>query len=184
MKLPKSFFGRNTKTVARALLGKILVNGRVSGKIVETEAYFGQKDPASHAFVNSKKRAAVMFGPPGHAYVYFTYGNHWMFNVVTQKKGVAGAVLIRALEPLSGINLMKKLRQKQNLVDLTNGPAKLTQAFSIDKTVNAKPLNGSLYILNSAKKPKIVSTTRIGISKGKEALLRFYIKGNEFISKK
>ncbi len=187
MKLSNGFFERNTRTVAKDLLGKILVNGETAGRIVETEAYFGEKDPASHASMKSKKRSAIMFGPPGCAYVYFTYGNHWMFNVVTEKEGKAGAVLIRALQPVTGIPLMKKRRATQNIFLLTNGPARLTQALGINKKFNGKTLSeGELFILNyhePKQKIKISSAPRIGISKGKEALLRFFIKGNRFVSK-
>ncbi|MBI2597861.1 MAG: DNA-3-methyladenine glycosylase [Candidatus Diapherotrites archaeon] len=175
MRLKRAFFEKNTEIVARELLGKILANGPVAGKIVETEAYFGEKDPASHASAKSKKRSRVMYGPPGHAYVYFTYGNHWMFNVVTEQKGTAGAVLIRSLEPLKGIEFMKKRRKTSNLLELCSGPAKLTSALAIGKTFNAKSLsNGPLCILDSKEKP----------SRAKEELLRFYIKGNKFVSKK
>jgi DNA-3-methyladenine glycosylase len=185
MKLKKNFYSRSTKRVARELLGKILVHGKCKGKIVETEAYFGNKDPASHAYGKVTKRNILMYQKPGTAYVYFTYGNHWMFNVVTEKTGVAGAVLIRALEPLEGIELMKKRRKIDNFKNLTNGPGKLTQALGIDKNHNGLDLTkGKLFIENSKGKFKIITTTRIGISRGKEKLLRFYIKDNDFVSRK
>ncbi|MFH1473620.1 MAG: DNA-3-methyladenine glycosylase [Candidatus Aenigmatarchaeota archaeon] len=185
MRLNRKFYSRNTKTIAKDLLGKILVNGRCKGKIVETEAYFGATDPASHAFGKVTKRNILMYQKPGIAYVYFTYGNHWMFNVVTEREGVPSAVLIRALEPLEGIELMKKRRGKDKLKDLTNGPGKLTQAFGIDKSFDGLDLTKDrLFIEDSKEKPKIHKTTRIGLSKGQELLLRFYIKENEFVSRK
>ncbi len=183
MRLKRGFYSRNTETVAKELLGKVLVNGMCKGKIVETEAYFGPNDPASHAFGKVTKRNIIMFQKPGIAYVYFTYGNHWMFNVVTEKKGVPGAVLIRALEPLEGIKIMKMRRNK--IKDLTNGPGKLTQALGIDRSFNGKDLtNGSLFIENSREKPRILTTTRIGINRGKDMPLRFYIKNSVFVSRK
>ena len=174
MKLSREFFSRNTKTVAKDLLGKILVHGNLRGKIVETEAYFGAGDPGSHAFKQTP-RSKVMFGPPGHAYVYFTYGTHWMLNFVAEKDGKPGAVLIRALEPIEP----KDVR--------TNGPGLLTKAFKIDKSHNGIDLTTSeLYVKHSDEKPKIVTTTRIGLAKGKgnDLKLRFYIAGNNFVSRK
>jgi len=157
--LPKSFYRRDTKEVAIDLLGKILVRrtqeGTVKGKIVET-------------------------------YVYFTYGMHYLLNVVTEEEGKAGAVLIRAVEPKEGIELMKRRRNFCDLKNLTNGPAKLTQAFDITTRENGVDLTGrKLWIEEgSGEKFEVVSTSRIGIRAGKEAKLRFYIKGNEFVSKK
>src|SRR3989338_2706135 len=136
--LDRAFFGRNTQIVAAELIGKILVLNQggslVSGKIVETEAYFGADDPASHAFRGATPRNRVMFGPAGVSYVYLTYGNHHCLNIVTETDGVAGAVLLRALEPLSGLSRMKKRRGKKHpAAALTNGPGKLTQAFGITR---------------------------------------------------
>jgi DNA-3-methyladenine glycosylase len=189
MKLSRKFYSRNTKIVAKDLLGKILVHktkeGTCKGKIVETESYFGKNDPASHAHCKITKRNIIMYQKPGVAYVYFTYGNHWLLNVVTEKIGIPGAVLIRALEPLEGVEIMKKRKKLNDIRNLTNGPGKLTKAFGIDKRHNGLDLTkSSLFIENSNEKPKIVNTTRIGISKGKEKLLRFYIKNNDFVSRK
>jgi DNA-3-methyladenine glycosylase len=188
-RLPSSFFDRDTKVVARELLGKYLVirttKGTISGKIVETEAYH-ENDPASHSYRGKTPRNAPMFGKPGHAYVYFTYGMHWCFNIVTEPDGTAGAVLIRAVEPIQGIDLMRKNRKKQDLRILTNGPAKLTQAFGIDRKFNGKNLDkGPLGVFTDNKrahKLKIVHTKRVGISEAKQALLRFYIQNNTFVS--
>ena len=185
MRLSRKFYSRNTKTVAKELLGKILVHKKCKGKIVETEAYFGKNDPASHAHCKITKRNIIMYQKPGTAYVYFTYGNHWLLNVVTEKEGIPGAVLIRALEPLEGFRTMKKRRKVKDIKNLTNGPGKLTKAFGIDKRHNGLDLTKyDLFIENSNEKFEIVNTTRIGLSRGKEKLLRFYIKGNEFVSKK
>ncbi len=185
MKLSRKFYSRNTKTVAKELLGKILVHKKCKGKIVETEAYFGKNDPASHAHCKITKRNIIMYQKPGTAYVYFTYGNHWLLNVVTEKEGIPGAVLIRAVEPLEGIKIMKRRRKINNIKNLSNGPGKLTKAFGINKKHNGLDLTkDNLFIEDSKEKFEIVNTTRIGISKGREKLLRFYIKDNEFVSKK
>ena len=165
--------------MARQIDGK-----EIKAIITETEAYDGLNDLASHASTKSSKRSAVMFGAAGCSYVYFTYGNHWMFNIVTEKQGTAGAVLIRALEPLSGISLMKKRRATGDLQNLCSGPAKLCQALSIDGTLNGKPLSKStVFVLDSVEKPKISATPRIGISKGTEYLYRFLIKDSPFVSR-
>jgi DNA-3-methyladenine glycosylase len=188
-KLNRSFFNRNTLLVAKELLGKLLVlktaKGQLIGRIVETEAYH-ENDPASHSFRGMTPRNKPMFGRPGFAYVYFTYGMHYCFNVVTEKNGKAGAVLIRALDPLKGLEVMKKNRNKDQLKILTNGPAKLAQAFGIDKTYNEIDLiSGNLNIYqDSPEKFKIQKSKRIGISQAEHALLRFYIKENPFVSVK
>ena len=182
--LNQEFFNRNTKKVARELLGKILVCGRCKGKIVETEAYLGESDPGARGSRTGPVPHPVL-GHPGHAFVYFTYGNHWMFNVITEKTGILGAVLIRAVEPLNGIQTMKRRREIKDNKNLTNGPGKLTKAFGINKKHNELDLTkNNLFIENSKENFKIVTTTRIGLSKGQERLLRFYIKDNEFVSKK
>lgn len=188
--LKRDFYERNTKVVAKELLGKILVHrlpeSDTTGRIVETEAYFGNGDPASHASRGKTPRNSIMFGPPGHAYVYFNYGMHYLFNVVTEKEGVPGAVLIRALEPLDGIDFMFKKRKVKELKLLTNGPAKLTQALGIDISHNGLDLaNGEIFVCDDKKAAfNIVSASRIGISVGKDDLLRFYIADNQFVSKK
>jgi len=188
--LKRDFYERNTKVVAKELLGKILVHrlpeGDITGRIVETEAYFGNGDPASHASRGKTPRNSIMFGPPGYAYVYFNYGMHYLFNVVTEKEGVPGAVLIRALEPLDGIDFMFKKRKVKELKLLTNGPAKLTQALGIDISHNGLDLaNGEIFVCDDKKAAfNIISASRIGISVGKDDLLRFYIADNQFVSKK
>jgi len=188
--LPRAFYARDTKKVARDLLGKMLVKklteGTIKGKIVETEAYYGEKDPASHAFRGRTERAKIMWGIPGTAYVYLIYGMYYLFNIVTEKKGKAGAVLIRALDPQEGIGLMKKMRKTDEIKNLTNGPGKLTQAFAItNKEHKEDLLSGSLVIEEGIKEEfEIISTTRIGVNAAGQAKLRFYIKGNEFVSKR
>jgi len=187
--LPRSFYRRRTLTVARELLGKVLVRkvGKqiLAGRIVETEAYFGA-DPASHSYRGLTPRCKPMFEEAGHAYVYFVYGNHYCFNVVTEQVGRAGAVLIRALEPISGIPLMERNRKTKEKHSLTNGPGKLCAALKIDQQFNRADLTkGNLLIIDGAqKKFRIVRTTRIGIREAKERLYRFYIKNNEFVSRK
>jgi DNA-3-methyladenine glycosylase len=189
MKLSRNFYSRDTEKVAKELLGKIVVHktkeGVCKGKIVETEAYFGNADPASHAYRKKTKRNFLMFEKPGKAYVYFCYGNHWLFNIVAKEMKVPGAVLIRAIEPLKGIKIMKKRRGISELTNLTNGPGKLSKAFSISKEQNGLDLTDSkLFLENSHEKFEVVKTKRVGISKGKRKLLRFYIKDNRFVSKK
>jgi DNA-3-methyladenine glycosylase len=187
MKLPLNFYSRDTETVAKELLGKIMVHrtkqGILKGKIVETEAYFGSKDPASHAHGRMTSRNFLMFDQPGKAYVYFCYGNHWLFNIVAKKDGCPGAVLIRALEPLKGVEIMKKNRKMQEIICLTNGPGKLTQALCIGKEHNGMDLTkNEVFIEDSDEKVDIVRSKRIGITKGTDRLLRFYAKGSEFVS--
>ena len=178
-KIDREFYLRDTVDVARSLLGKVLVHqtsgGVVSGRIVETEAYL-HNDPACHASRGMTPRNEAMFGEPGHAYVYFTYGFHYCLNFVTQPQGVAEAVLIRALEPLDGIELMRRNRGKASVKDLCNGPGKLTQALGIDKSLNGEDLLGErLYVLDDATDlGEIVARPRIGIKVATEKLWRFY----------
>jgi DNA-3-methyladenine glycosylase len=188
-RLSRGFYNRPTLKVAKELLGKYLViekDGKyVSGKIVETEAYIGPDDPASHAYRGLTPRNKVMFGYPGYAYVYLTYGMHHCLNFVTERKGFPAAVLIRALEPADGIEIIKKRRKVKDLENLTNGPAKLCQTLGIDRTLNGVDLcSDIIYLEDRGNKPtKIVSTSRIGIKEGKEKKWRFYIENNEFVSK-
>lgn len=195
-------YARPSCTVARALLGKRLVrriDGRLlSGIIVETEAYCDSKerDLACHGDKANgglpTPRTRVMFGPAGHAYVYFTYGVHWMFNVVTGQPGQANAVLVRALEPVAGLEFMKERRGGRPLSELTNGPAKLAQAFAIDKKHNGINLcdpNGVIWIETAPDLPaeQIGTGPRVGLGKTPEPWLsmpwRYWVKGNAFVSK-
>jgi DNA-3-methyladenine glycosylase len=188
--LCKAFYERGTITVAKELLGKFVVRvvgrNRLVGRIVEVEAYRGFDDPASHAFRGITPRTAPMFGEPGHAYVYFTYGNHYCFNVTTERMGVAGAVLIRALEPVEGLKAMKRFRPHVSTLDITNGPGKLTKALCIDKTLNKIDLTkcGPLFLTgNNSKRVEIACSVRIGITVGTDRLWRFYISGNPYVSR-
>lgn len=187
--LPRSFYARDTVTVARELLGKILVHhspeGITAGKIVESEAYI-QGDPACHASRGMTPRNRVMFGPPGHAYVYFIYGMYYCFNAVSAPEGVGEAVLIRALEPVEGIHLMRARRGRERMAELCGGPARLVQALGITRQHNGADLTeGPLSICRGKiMQEKIVATTRIGIKEGAELPLRFYIEGNPYISRK
>ncbi len=188
--LKKSFYNRDTVTVAKELLGCLLVHyapeGLTIGRIVETEAYM-QGDPACHASRGMTKRNRPMFGDPGHAYIYFIYGMYYCFNVVTEREGLGEAVLIRALEPLQGISLMQGRRKKEKMTDLCSGPAKLVQAMGIEKSYNGMHLQGNkLFIAPGDKQDPgvIITTTRIGIKAGADLPLRFYIAGSCYISKR
>jgi DNA-3-methyladenine glycosylase len=189
-RLQRSFFERYTPRVARELLGKTLVRKlgavELSGIIVEVEAYRGLDDPASHAHRGLTKRNAVMFGRGGFAYVYLSYGNNFCLNVVTENEGRPGAVLIRALHPVEGIKSMKKNRGVSTEIELTNGPGKLTQALKIDRELNGEDLITSrkLYILNLEKSSFNISvSTRIGIGVGTDKRWRYFVKGNQFVSR-
>jgi len=162
------------------------------GRVVETEAYLSEGDPACHAARGRTPRNRVMFGPPGIAYIYFTYGMHYCFNVVTGREGIPEAVLIRALEPLEGVELMAARRGRTGLKELCSGPGKLVQAMGIKPEANESDLVGGpirFYRDNATPEAKeglreIVATTRIGISSGEDLFLRFYIAGSPWISKK
>ncbi|OFI06163.1 putative 3-methyladenine DNA glycosylase [Clostridium acetireducens DSM 10703] len=200
MKLTREFYNRDTLLVAKELLGKVLVhniNGKlISGKIVETEAYMGFYDKAAHAYGGKRTpRVEVMYGKPGISYVYFVYGMHYCFNVVTREEGIAQAVLIRALEPIYGLDSMAKNRFNKNINELsnskiknlTNGPAKLCKALKIDKSLNKEDLCGdTLYIeCMDNEKFNIKASKRIGIDYAEEAkdyMWRFYIEDNKFVS--
>ena len=185
----QSFFARSTPTVARELLGAVLVS-RVgglltAGEIVETEAYLGADDPGSHAATRGvTARNRVMYGPPGHAYVYFTYGTHHMLNLVTEPEGVAGAVLVRAIRPILGIAAMSSRRGGRTGVDLTNGPGKLASALGIDRSLNGVPLGDAIAVYKGAHIPleSVEVSGRIGLSGGHDLPLRFYVRGEEYVS--
>jgi DNA-3-methyladenine glycosylase len=188
---PRTFYERNTVRVAKELLGKVLVrrlnSTLLEGIIVETEAYRGRDDAASHAYRGPTKWNQVMFGEPGHAYVYFTYGMHYCLNVTTEPAGQPGAVLIRAAQPIKGIAETKRRRRTDNVKDLSNGPAKLTQAFAITSTLNGHDLTlgRKLYVTELFRPDPftIVSGTRIGIRVAVERRWRFFVKDNPFVSK-
>ena len=192
--LPSSFYARPALEVAPELLGKILCHRRrggsgglvTSGRIVEVEAYLGSDDPASHGYRGMTPRNRVMFGPPGRAYVYFTYGNHFCMNVVTGVDGTASAVLIRALEPLTGIPAMRRRRARALLVDLASGPGKLTQALGIGRPCNGLDLTREpLWIRDDgAPAPAFIWTPRIGIREGADRLYRFVVPDSPCISRR
>jgi len=184
--LPGEFYKRDTLEVARDLLGKALVKFKgpemVGGIILETEAYYGQDDPASHAYGGKTPRSEIMFGKPGISYVYMCDGMYYLLNVVTENEGKPGAVLIRALKPLWGIDIMKR-RRNANLEDrLTDGPGKLTIALGINKQDNGVDIvtgGNRLYISDyktGDNNLKIIATERIGIKKGEDRPLRFLIQ--------
>jgi DNA-3-methyladenine glycosylase len=184
--LSRSFYHRPTIDVSRDLLGKVVVHGPTSGIIVETEAYLGGDDLASHSAAGITDRTRVIFGPPGHAYVYLSYGIHECLNIVAETDNVPGAVLIRALEPLEGIEIMRSRRPKARTDhDLTNGPGKLTRALAITRALNgADMMRGDLFVHTLALPPfEIEVSKRIGITKCPDLPLRFTIKGNRFVSR-
>ena len=201
-KLDRDFYGRDTLSVAKSLLGKVLVheiNGKkLSGKIVETEAYKGIIDKAAHAYGNRRtKRTEALYGPCGFSYVFMIYGMYYCFNVVTESEGIPEGVLIRALEPLTcledmSLNRYEKsydLLSKSQIKNLTNGPGKLCKALLIDKSQNRKDLcKSDLYIEgNTIENISIKSSKRIGVDYAEEAadyLWRFYIKDNACVSVK
>lgn len=203
MKLQRSFYARDTLLVAKELLGKVLVhevNGvKLKGKIVETEGYIGSIDKACHAYGGRKTpKLQPLYGKPGIAYVYFIYGMYHCFNVITKREGEPEGVLIRAVEPIEGLDEMSKLRYKKSYEEipkskkknLTTGPSKMCIALNINKENNKQDLcNGNLYIENSKKEEKfeIAEAKRIGIDYAEEAkdfLWRFYIKDNNWVSVK
>lgn len=200
--LPQTFYTRSARQLAAALLGKLLVRDvdgqRLCGRIVETEAYCDSDEPdlACHGTKNGGRptpRTAVMFGPAGHAYVYFTYGNHWMFNIVCGREGQANAVLIRAIEPLEGLAIMAERRGPIPAISvtLTNGPGKLAQAFAIDKTLNGANLfqpGGVIWLEDGPPiQPTTISTgPRVGLGKTPEPWFslpwRYWLTNNPYVS--
>lgn len=200
VKLNRMFYSKNTITVAKSLLGKTLVHEiegrRISGKIVETEAYLGLSDKAAHSYGGKRtKRVEVMYKEAGFSYIFMIYGMYHCFNVVTQLEGVPEAVLIRALEPLEGLDIMSFNRYKKNfneltktqIKNLTNGPGKLCSALKVDKGLNGEDLcSNTLYIEDCSETLNIVTSKRIGIDYAEEAkdfLFRFHVENNKYVSK-
>jgi len=185
--LKRAFYERSTIEVARDLLGKIVVHGPTAGMIVETEAYPGGDDLASHSARGITPRTRVIFGPPGHAYVYFIYGMYQCLNLICEPDGTAGGVLVRALEPLAGIEIMQSRRPAARRVeDLASGPGKLTLALAIGPHHNgADVTRGSLVVREPMEKRRfdIQVTPRIGITQCVDAPLRFLVAGNRSVSK-
>lgn len=195
--LPPAFFDRDPRRVARALLGKLLVRRegrtRLIGRVVETEAYLGASDPAAHSAAGRTPRNAVLFGPPGIAYVYFIYGSHYCLNVSCLADGTPGGVLFRALEPLAGLEMMATARGLPSVpVDLrtlTSGPGRMAQAFGIDRArdneKNLASVRSDLFLADDGYRPRrIALTARVGITKAAGELLRYTVAGNRFVSKK
>ncbi|MCD4738541.1 MAG: DNA-3-methyladenine glycosylase [Anaerolineae bacterium] len=194
--LPREFYARATLTVAKELLNKQLVRllhgERLAGRIVEVEAYIGAGDQASHAHCGKTKRNAAMFGPPGHAYVYLIYGIHHCLNFVTATEGYPAAVLIRALEPITGLTTQWRLRgPKRSPQELTNGPGKLCQALAIDRRFDQADLcvpQSTLWVEDAdvIHASRLVATPRIGVTgdaRARNVLWRFFIRDNTWVSR-
>jgi DNA-3-methyladenine glycosylase len=188
--LPRDFYDRETELVARDLLGAVLecrtADGVATGRIVETEAYLGEHDLACHAAAGRTSRTAPLYGPPGFAYVYFIYGMYWCFNAVTRAENLPSAVLVRAVEPVDGIELMRARRPRvRRDVDLTNGPGKLCMALGIDGGVNGLSLQRPPVVIRRG--PPIADadvsvTPRIGITRSADWPLRWFVSGNRYVS--
>jgi DNA-3-methyladenine glycosylase len=185
--LHREFYKRPTTEVARDLLGKVLVHGPAAGVIVETEAYLGGDDLAAHSSRGITERTRVIFGPPGHAYVYFIYGMYDCLNLVAEPEGKPGCVLIRALQPVAGIDLMRERRGgSKTLRDLTSGPGKLTTAMAITRALNGADVTRGELVVREQLKPERVEievTPRVGIRHCVDWPLRFVIRGNPFVSR-
>lgn len=193
--IPRAFYERAPDMVARGLLGKLIVREldgeRLSGRIVETEAYFGQQDPAAHAYIGRTARNAVLFGPPGFAYVYFIYGMYYCLNVSCEPDGQPGGVLIRALEPVEGLATMAKLRKVPSNAKgqlLTSGPGRLCQALGITRAahngLDVTDASSCLLIEDDGHRVRSVGITpRIGIRHDVDRPARFIIDGNRFVSR-
>lgn len=189
--LPASFYDRETEVVSRELLGAVLecetAHGIASGRIVETEAYLGPHDPACHAIYGRTARTDHLFGPAGTSYVYFIYGMHWCFNAVTGPEGQGSAVLVRAVEPLSGLELMKTRRgAARRIHDLTNGPGKLCQALGIEGrhsglSLRRRPLR--IRAGDPVPDDAVIVTPRIGITRAATLPLRWLVRGNPYVSR-
>src|SRR6478736_5654279 len=189
--LPREFYLRDPAVVARELIGKRLVretSARVcGGRIVEVEAYLSRRDPACHASRGMTNRNAAMFGPPGHAYVYMIH-SRWCLNAVTEPAGVPSAILIRAIEPLEGLELMHQRRRTDIVRDLARGPARLCEALAIDRTYNGWNLTAGrdLWIADDPESNgvplRVIRSARIGVTSAHRRLLRFYLANNRFVS--
>ena len=195
--LARAFFARDPRRVARELLGKLLIRqapARLTARIVEVEAYLGEDDPAAHSFAGKTARNAVLFGPPGYAYIYFIYGNHYCLNVSCEPDGQAGGVLFRAVEPLSGIEKMARardveIRGPKDLPKLTSGPGRLAEAFGVtrarDNGCDLTSASSNLWLGDDGCRAPvrgIRATPRIGITKAADKPLRYFLDGNPFVS--
>jgi DNA-3-methyladenine glycosylase len=182
-RLRRNFFDRSVHAVAPELIGATLLVNAVGGVIVEVEAYH-HSDPAAHSYRGRSERNAVMFGPPGHAYVYRSYGIHWCLNFVCEEVGSASAVLIRALEPRQGLGLMQRRRGLRDAGTLCSGPGKLGEALGVTRKINGLALDRPPFELRArVAEPEIATGLRIGISKAVEHPWRYGMKGSPFLSK-
>jgi DNA-3-methyladenine glycosylase len=187
--LTGEFYERDPEAVARDLLGKRLIRrlreAVLEGVLVETEAYFGLKDPASRAYRGLKTYNRSMWGEPGRVFIYNVH-KYWMFNVVAHKPGRIGAVLIRAVEPIRGLEIMERNRKAKDIFGLTSGPGRLTEAFGIDKSLNESDLtvaDGEILIFDNKMKFEIGTSHRIGVKRDLHKKLRFFIEGSKFVSR-
>jgi DNA-3-methyladenine glycosylase len=173
VRLGRDFYARSVHDVARDLVGCVVRHGETAGRIVETESYH-MEEPACHAYVGLTERTRPLFGPPGHAYVYFSYGIHSLLNAVAEPEGTGAAVLIRALEPVDGLDVMRMRRGVERATELCSGPAKLTQALEIGLSLNGSSLlDGPIEVLEREAQPRIAIGERIGITKGADLPWRF-----------
>ena len=173
MRLGRDFYARSVHDVARDLVGCVVRHGETAGRIVETESYH-MEEPACHAHVGLTQRTRTLFGPPGHAYVYFSYGIHSLLNAVAEPEGTGAAVLIRALEPVDGLDVMRARRGVERATELCSGPAKLTQALEIGLSLNGSSLlDGPIEVLERERRPRIAVGERIGITKAADLPWRF-----------
>jgi|SRR5882672_2946513 len=194
--LKQEFFDRDPRRVARALLGKLLIRTTpgtmLAGRIVETEAYLGEKDEAAHSFIGKTPRNSVMFGPPGHAYVYFIYGMHFCLNVTCLREGTAGAVLFRAMEPVVGVERMAAARcvtigKESDLPKISSGPGRMAEALGVTRERDngknfVSPLSDLRIGEDGYRVRRVIVTPRIGIAKSAAMPLRYLVAGNRFVS--
>ena len=184
-RLPRRFYARPAPEVAPDLLGKLLVKADdgIVARIVEAEAYT-DTDPASHAFRGPTLRNAPMFGPPGHAYVYFTYGMHWCMNTVTGEEGAGQGCLLRAAEPLEGLDVLRARRGAAKDRDLLRGPGRLGQGFGLHREYSGVDLcgGGALYLADDGDRPAVMTGPRVGVTKGADAPWRFWVADSPFVS--
>ena len=187
--LSRKFYERDPEAVAKELLGKKLVRRLgdevLDGIIVETEAYYGLEDPASRAYHGQKVYNKLMWSEPGKVFIYNVH-NNWMFNIIAHEPDKIGAILVRAIEPKRGMEAMRKNRKVKNIFELTNGPGKLTKALKIDKGLNGifvTSKKNEVFVADNEMKIEIESSHRIGVKKDLERKLRFFMKGNRFVSK-